>query len=313
MKRVLVIYYTQTGQLRNILDQVLAPLAASSDVQITWLALRPRPPFPFPWPVPKFLNAFPESFQMRAIPCDWDPIPDPDRFDLVVLAYQVWYLAPSLPMSAFLQSSDADVLRGKPVITVVNARDKWLTAQEKVKNCLRERGARLIDNVAFIHAGTPFQHTVTTLRWLWTGHKEAFGSFPAAGVSDADLAAAPRFGEAIRDALQKDAPLGEASILHGLGAVQVDADTVMQEEVARRVFHFWSSLILHATRLGSLVRILALFLFSVFLLVLLIIAGPVVLLDRLFTGSSRREAMVRKIAEYELPSGSSTERIQTKK
>jgi hypothetical protein len=302
MKRVLVVYYSQTGQLRRILDSMLSPLAGAADV--TWWQLEPAAPYPFPWPVPSFLDQFPESVLM--VPPELKPLPaaPSQPFDLVILAYTVWYLAPSPPVSAFLKSPAAEILRGTPVVTVVNARDKWLTAQEMVKAELARLGARLIDNVAFIHAGNPFQHTVTTLRWMWTGKKEPFGSFPAAGVSEADIAGASWFGKAIRGALEQGKP--DVPMLQGLGAVSVDDSTILQEQVARVIFRTWARWIRAVGRLGRLARWLMLLLFGACLLVMLVIAAPIVLVLSPFL----RPRLAAKRAYYEQPSGSSTERMQ---
>lgn len=308
MKRILVIHYSQTGQLTRILRSMLAPLEGAPGIELVWWEIRAKPPFPFPWPIPKFLNAFPESVLME--PCELEPLP-PDGLppvDLVILAYQVWYLAPSIPISAFLRSPHAAALRGKPVITVVNGRDKWLSAQERVKEILRQLGATLIDNVAFIHEGTPFQHTVTTLRWLWFGKKEAFGSFPAAGVSEADIQNAPRFGLAIRRALEQGAETGGQPMLRGLGAVEVDGDTILQEGIARPIFRTWAKIVRAAGRLGLPFRALALLLFGASLACLLVLAAPIVLVYRIFFAPFLRERTAQRIAYYEQPSGSSTEK-----
>jgi len=309
VKRVLVIYYTQTGQLRRVLDSMLAPVEESSGVEVTWCALQPRPPFPFPWPVPKFLNVFPESVLME--PCALEPLKaDLSKdFDLVVLAYTVWYLSPSIPMSAFLKSGNAGVLRGKPVVTVVNGRDKWLTAQERVKAELVRLGARLVDNVAFTHPGTHFQNEVVTLRWLWTGRKDAFGSFPAAGVSEGDIAAASRFGASLLEALGDGSYASGRPMLAGLGAVKVGADMVLQESVAGAIFAFSARLVHAAGRFGKLARGLTLLLFGACLLCLLVIAAPVVLIHRFFIAPLRRREMAERITYYEQPSGSSTTRM----
>src|SRR5438046_9476038 len=75
-------------------------------------------------------------------------------FDLVILAYQVWYLAPSGPITAFLKGEAGKrLLRGRPVVTIIACRNMWLVAQETVKQLIREAGGRLRDNVAFIDEG----------------------------------------------------------------------------------------------------------------------------------------------------------------
>ena len=73
------------------------------------------------------------------------------RFDLVILAYQVWFLSPSLPVTAFLKSDAAKrLLRDTPVVTVIACRNMWLMAQEQVKAMLAACGARLVGNVALV-------------------------------------------------------------------------------------------------------------------------------------------------------------------
>src|SRR3546814_1477043 len=49
MKRVLVVYFSQTGQLRRVAESLCAPLTAAG-VEVDWCALQPRQPYPFPWP-----------------------------------------------------------------------------------------------------------------------------------------------------------------------------------------------------------------------------------------------------------------------
>jgi hypothetical protein len=284
---------------------MLAPLAEAPEVKITWWELRPKPPYPFPWPVGRFLDVFPESVLM--IPPELEPLPIESLppVDLVVLAHQAWYLAPSLPVTAFLQSPAAAVLKGRPVITVVNARDKWLTAQEKAKAALAALGARLIDNAAFIHEGNSFQHMVTTLRWMWTGKKEAFWGFPPAGVSEADIAGAARFGRAIGRALEDGTFDSGQPVLKGLGAVHVSGDLIVQEEIARAIFAVWAKWIHGVSRFGRFARGAMLLLFGACLLCLLLVAAPLALIVyHSIVAPLSRERIAKKRAYYEAPSGS---------
>ena len=133
MKRVLVIHYSQSGQLSEIAKSVAGPLEANADIDVTYACLRPVTPHPFPWPVLHFFDTFPECIYEDAEPNQ--PLAlDNEDFDLVILAYQIWFLAPSMPVSAFLQSDEAKrILAGKPVVTVIACRDMWMTAHEKVK------------------------------------------------------------------------------------------------------------------------------------------------------------------------------------
>lgn len=72
------------------------------------------------------------------------------QFDLVILTYQAWYLAPALPMTAFLKSSAGQHrIRNKPVITVVACRNMRLSAQRTMQQLIAEAGSQLRDHLAF--------------------------------------------------------------------------------------------------------------------------------------------------------------------
>ena len=63
MKKILVIYYSQSGQLTEIVRSVLRPLEKNEAISVTYEELRPIKQFPFPWTRHEFLDAFPEAFQ----------------------------------------------------------------------------------------------------------------------------------------------------------------------------------------------------------------------------------------------------------
>ena len=59
MKKVLVIYYTQTGQLQNAVKSTLAPLEKAG-VSIDYLHIKPKKAYPYPWSYMEFFDIFPE-------------------------------------------------------------------------------------------------------------------------------------------------------------------------------------------------------------------------------------------------------------
>ena len=63
MKNVLVVSYSQSGQLDDIVA-ALARQLAEAGIKLHREALRPAPDFPFPWPFFAFLDAFPESVRL---------------------------------------------------------------------------------------------------------------------------------------------------------------------------------------------------------------------------------------------------------
>jgi len=179
MIRILVLHYSQTGQLTRAVKSLLSPLANRPDVVIVWQNLEPVEPFPFPWGFFRFFDTFPECVHLDPPPIRPVAFGPAARFDLVVLSYQVWFLSPSLPVTAFLKSEAARVLRDTPVITFIACRNMWLSAQEKMKGLLRDLGARLVDNVVLVDQGPPWATFITTPRWVLTGKKNGFwGRWP---------------------------------------------------------------------------------------------------------------------------------------
>ena len=120
MKKILVLYYSQTGQLTEIVNSITTELRYNNDVELVFEEIRPKEPYPFPWTGEQFFQAFPES--VKEIPCKLNPVSfdTETHFDLVILAYQVWFLSPSIPISSFLQTGEAkNILNGRPTITII--------------------------------------------------------------------------------------------------------------------------------------------------------------------------------------------------
>jgi flavodoxin len=103
MKNVLVIYYSQSGQLESIARNVAKPLLDSVEMNVSFHEIQLEQPFPFPWNNEAFFGAFPESFLQ--IPAALESVPQEilnKKHDLILLFYQVWYLSPSIPINSFL-------------------------------------------------------------------------------------------------------------------------------------------------------------------------------------------------------------------
>lgn len=310
-KRVLVLHYSQTGQLNRAAHSMMGPLEGQGDIEVVWEEMRPVKPYPYPWPFFAFLNVFPESVHLVAPKMQPPSISLDERFDLVILAYQVWFLSPSLPVTGFLKSEGAKLLAGRPVMTFIVCRNMWLTAQDKVKKLISATGARLIDNVVLVDQGHPLATFVTTPRWLWTGKKNGFwGLFPPAGVSEADIAGASRFGKAILDGLRRsDKPL-DAPLLKGLGAVKVNPGYVASERIAHRSFYLWGKLLRAVGGPDSTPRKMMLAVYAVFLTVMIVTVVPLSLVIRMILRFALKKSLDAQVRRLEEPSGSGTERIE---
>ena len=304
MKNVLVINYSQTGQLSDVSAQVVAPLrAAGHSVHVETLV--PETPFPWPWPIVDFVDAFPECVQLDAPPLKPLSISADRQFDLVILTYQVWYLAPALPMTAFLKSPEGKrLIHGKPVITLVACRNMWLSAEETMKQLIAEAGGLLRDHLVFTDQGHPLATFITTPRWVLTGKRNRFFGLPPAGVAPEEIRGASRFGRALADALNCDAEKSADPMLTGLRAATVNPRLALSERAAHRAFKVWSKLIRFFGKRGQWRRRPMLLVFALYLITLVLTVVPLSLLLQWVFSPLLKPRLERLKAELELPSGS---------
>jgi hypothetical protein len=273
-KKVLVISFSQSGQLSDILTSLLAPLRRSPSLIIDHRTLKPRAAFPFPWSAYEFLDVFPEAF--RQIPFPLEPMELDRRYDLVLIAYQVWYLSPSIPVSSLLQSSTLPaLLSDTPIITVVGCRNMWVRAHEQVKNRLRAVGADLVGHIVLTDRAPNLISAMTIVAWMLTGERHRlFGLFFKPGVSDADIAQCVRFGEVIADALSAARIPNLQDRLNSLGACKIVPHLFSLEKIADRTFKIWSAWIMKRGGLGDRRRKPLVVMFGCYLVVALIVASP---------------------------------------
>jgi len=311
MKRVLVLYYSQTGQLGDVVKNFTDPLMQSEDIEIVYQNIEPKVPYSFPWGKLEFFDIFPESVYMDGCELkEFENISEDDDFDLIILAYTVWFLSPSLPISGFLNSKYAKVLKGKPVVTLIACRNMWIMAQEKMKKKLSSLGARLIDNVVLIDQGGNVATFITTPRWMWTGNKDSILGLPEAGVDPQEIKEASRFGYAIKDALASDLEKEDKPLLRGLNAVRVDNKLVGTEKIAHKSFLIWGKLIKKFGTTGDVGRIPVLFLYFIFLLTLILTVVPINMLIKPIIRKFNNEKVESERIHFEKPSGAGDERLK---
>ena len=310
IKRVLVLNYLQTGQLTEITRRILAPLEQDAGIAVHIETLRPVTPYPFPWGFFSFLDAFPESAHLVPPPLQLLSLTGDEDFDLVILPYQVWFLAPSQPVTAFLKHPLAKkLLAGKPVITVIACRNMWMLAQEKMKGLLEACGARLLDNVALVDPSPTMASLWTTPLWLLSGKKDLLKILPPAGVDEASIRAARRFGLALRDALHKNEERGTAPLLSGLKAADSDPHLLFSEKAATRSFYLWGKLLRAVGEPGQVRRYPFLILYVIFLITLILTVVPLSLLVQSLLRPLMRQRFAALKQQFDLPSGSGTERM----
>lgn len=306
VKKVLAVGWSQTGQLDALLDSILGPLERSPEIELTRVRLQPREAFPFPWSFWRFFDTFPETVHDDPVPIDETALPEAGDFDLVILAWQVWFLSPSMPMTAFLQSERGQrLVRGKPVVTVIGCRNMWLMAQEKLKRRLRALDARLVDNVVLTDSAHSAATFISTPAWMLTGRRGPFlgGLVPAAGIDQQDIAGAARFGEAIARQLPAREADDASPMLKGLGAVRINERLIASEHIAHRSFRLWGALLRRAGAPGSVLRRIVLALYVLFLVTMIVTVVPVTAIIKRLAAPLMRRRVARQRAYYAGPSG----------
>jgi len=310
-KKVLVVHYSQTGQLTKIVDAICSTLARDN-IEIVHEYLQPKSSYPFPWPLFRFFDVFPESVYLDPPELESLQVNVHTNFDLIVLAYQVWFLSPALPITAFLKSPQAPILlRDRPVVTLIACRNMWLMAQEKMKALLQTCGAKLRDNIVLVDPGPSLVTFITTPRWLLSGNKgKPGGLLPPAGVSDSDIASASRFGNALADALNKDLELQDKPMLTGLKAAVVDPKLIASERVGNHSFMIWGRMLRKVGKAGDWRRKPILLIYICFLICLIITVVPITMLVKSLLRPLIQNKLDQQKAYFELPSGSGDERMQ---
>ena len=276
MKKILVIYYSQSGQLKNILNSILKEIEKDENIQIDYRKIEPVSNYPFPWqPSSKFYDVFPESVKGIDIPTKALIVNNSDDYDLIMFGLQVWYLSPSIPVSSFLKTDDAfKILKDKPVVTVYGTRNMWVSANKTVKNLLKKNGGNLVGNIVFSDKHHNLISVITIVRWLINGKKEATKYFPEAGVSKKDISEASKFGKPILDALKNNNFSGLQNELLKLNAVHIDYHIMKTELTGKRIFHIWANLILTKSKNNPKKRKRLLKLFSYYLFFVIYVVSP---------------------------------------
>ncbi len=274
MKKILVVYFTQSGQQKRILESLVKPFIEAGH-RVHLETLYPVEPFPFPWSAYEFFNAFPETFTQRPLALKPLSAKAFEKYDLVILGYQPWFLTPSRPISSFLQSDDAKrILGNNNVITILGCRNMWLGSQEKVKHRLQQANAKLVGHIALVDKGGNLTSLVTILHWMLTGKKEPFWFFPEAGVAEKDVQHAFVFGNLIKDALDANRLDSLQNALVDAGAIEIKPNLVLMEKRGQKSFSVWARFVAAGGNIHSTGRKVRVYIFMYLLPTVIFILTP---------------------------------------
>src|ERR1700722_17003319 len=203
-KKVLAIFYSQSGQLADIVSQLTTPLAEAG-ATVEFVRIEPEPDYAFPWTTDRFYSVMPDC--VLGVTGRLKPFTLKETsYDLIVLGYQAWFLYPSIPVNTLLQDPVfRQVLNNTPVVTITGARNMWLNTFLEIKKLIHSTGGRLVGNIALIDRHPNHISFVTILHWLMGGKKDRYlNIFPYPGVSAADVAHTSVYGSVLVPHLIKD-------------------------------------------------------------------------------------------------------------
>jgi hypothetical protein len=271
-KKILVIYYTQSGQLEDILNHFTAPLIEAGNT-VEKVRVHVAKDYPFPWNGKAFFSVMPDCVQ--GVPTELKPFElKESKYDLVILGYQAWFLSPSIPVNSILQTSSVKaVLKDTPVITITGARNMWISAMQRIKKILKDADAKLVGSIALFDKHHNFISFITIFYWMFKGKKGRWlNIFPMPGVSEADIKKTADYGRTVQQFLNGTSFDGLQDEFIRQKAIEVKYNLMFIESKASKIFAVWAKIISKKKK-----KTAWLVAFKYYLLIALFIAAPIIL------------------------------------
>lgn len=271
-KKILVIYYTQSGQLEDILNKFTAPLDEAGNL-VEKVRVHVAKDYPFPWTGNAFFAVMPDC--VLSVPTELKPFQlKENKYDLVILGYQAWFLSPSIPVNSILNDPSVKaVLKDTAVITITGARNMWISAMERIKKILKRSEAKLVGSIALFDKHHNLVSFITIFYWMFKGEKGRWlNLFPKPGVSDADIENTKIYGATVQKYLQSQNWEGLQDELKAQKAIEVKYNLMFIESKASKIFAIWANII--AKKKKKTAWLVA---FKYYLLIALFIAAPIIL------------------------------------
>lgn len=242
-KKILAIYYSQSGQLGEIIDSFLSPFIEDGmDIEKIQIALEKE--YPFPWTTSGFFSVMPDAVLGNTSALKPFTLKE-EKYDLIVLGYQAWFLSPSIPFNSLLDDQTFQkILQATPIITITGARNMWLNAFGKIKNKLNAAGIRHTGNIALVDKHINPLSFVTIFHWMLSGKKDRYlGIFPLPGVSEKDIKHCAIFGKLALTKMKQGEWKDLQKELIEEDAVKINYPLLVIETVAGKIFKAWANFI----------------------------------------------------------------------
>ena len=267
MKKVLTIYYSQAGQTQRAVESFLRGFGKS--VPTDSVAIEPLEKFDFPWSIRNFFRVMPRCVQRKApeikpLQVNWE------NYEFVILAYQVWFLSPSLPLQGFLNSPSAGGLKGKKVLALATCRNLWRSAALTLVQMLKKTNCSFLGQITLCELSPLWASFVTTPRWMLKGKKSPFWFFPAAGIEDQEFEKLEEKAIRIGRMFAQTDRISRSELCSNLNRPSLDK----MEQIGFPFFRLWSAWILWVAPQPNFWQDFWLLLFRLNLVLLIVCVAP---------------------------------------
>ena len=210
--RVLLLYYTYTGQSLRVLEaagEVFRERGCDvqkAEIEFTDQRYAQRfSRFPMRRVWPDMLSVLPA--QKRGATGD---IRTPDTvrnsdYDLICIGSPTWWQTVSMPMRSFLKSDEArNILAGKPFAVFVVCRQYWQENLTAVRELAEQQGGRYVDGIHFTYPGDQVRSMLSLTSYLGSGeYRDRYLGIriPSTNVQPKQLEQTRTFAAALADRL----------------------------------------------------------------------------------------------------------------
>lgn len=175
--RVLLLYYSYTGQSRKALEAA-GEVFAARGCEVQNAAIEFTDPryagrfsqFPMRRVWPDMLSVLPAQTRRAKGEIRTPPEVHEGDYDLICIGSPTWWSTASMPVRSFLESDDArKLLTGKPFAVFVVCRQFWMDNMKTVRRLGEKQGGRFVGEVHFTYPGSPLHSMLALTSYLGSG------------------------------------------------------------------------------------------------------------------------------------------------
>ena len=175
--RVLLLYYTYTGQSLKVLDAAGGVFRErgyevhKAPIEFTDPRYAERfSSFPLKRVWPDMLSVFKAQSRGETGEISIPRAVTDGEYDLICIGSPTWWKTVSMPLRSFLKSAEArTLLAGKPFAVFVVCRRYWLDNLNAVRELAAQQGGRYVDEVHFSYPGDTLRSMLSLTSYLGSG------------------------------------------------------------------------------------------------------------------------------------------------